>query len=90
MARIRQRDRALEQFLAERNLKITTWTAADLDVDEAQLGLGGSPTQVHKINYVVLEGAESKEVTPTPEGIRGVDRRTGQRIHRGLGANRHD
>ena len=63
---------ALEQFLAERNLKITTWTAADLDVDEAQLGLGGSPTQVHKVNYVVLEAAESKEVTPTPEGIRAL------------------
>jgi len=63
---------ALEQFLAERNLKITTWTAADLNVDEAQLGLGGSPTQVHKVNYVVLEAAESKEVAPTPEGIRGL------------------
>jgi electron transfer flavoprotein beta subunit len=63
---------ALEQFLADRNLKITTWTAADLDVDEAELGLGGSPTQVHKVYYVVLEAAESKEVTPTPEGIRGL------------------
>jgi electron transfer flavoprotein beta subunit len=63
---------ALEQFLAERNLKITTWTAADLNVDEALLGLGGSPTQVHKVNYVVLEAAESKEVAPTPEGIRGL------------------
>jgi len=62
----------LEQFLAERNLKITTWTAADLNVDEALLGLGGSPTQVHKVNYVVLEAAESKEVAPTPEGIRGL------------------
>jgi electron transfer flavoprotein beta subunit len=60
----------LDQFLAERGMKITTWTAADLDVDEAQLGLGGSPTQVHKVNYVVLEAAESKEISPTPEGIR--------------------
>ena len=34
--------------------------------------LGGSPTQVHKVNYVVLEGAESKEITPTPEGIRAL------------------
>jgi electron transfer flavoprotein beta subunit len=61
---------ALEQFLAERNLKINTWSAADLDVDEVQLGLGGSPTQVHKVNYVVLEAAESKEISPTQEGIR--------------------
>lgn len=63
---------ALEEYLAEHNLKITTWTATDLDVDDSQLGLGGSPTQVHKVNYVVLEAAESKEISPTPEGIRGL------------------
>jgi electron transfer flavoprotein beta subunit len=62
----------LDGYLAEHNLKITTWTAADLDVDEGQLGLGGSPTQVHKINYVVLEAAESKEIAPTAEGIRAL------------------
>jgi electron transfer flavoprotein beta subunit len=62
----------LEQFLADRGLKITTWTAADLDIEESQLGLGGSPTQVHKINYVVLEAAESKEVNPTQEGIHAL------------------
>jgi electron transfer flavoprotein beta subunit len=60
----------LDQYLTEHNLKITTWTAADLNVDESQLGLGGSPTQVHKVNYVVLEATESKEISPTPEGIR--------------------
>lgn len=60
---------SLDQYLTEHNLKITTWTAADLKVDEAQLGLGGSPTQVHKVNYVVLEAAESKDIAPTPEGI---------------------
>jgi len=65
-------DAELEQFLTEHNLKITTWTAADLNVDDTQLGLGGSPTQVHKINYVVLEATESKEVSPTPEGIRAL------------------
>ncbi len=62
----------LDLYLSERNLKITTWTAADLNVAEEQLGLGGSPTQVHKVNYVVLEAAESKEVSPTPDGIRAL------------------
>jgi electron transfer flavoprotein beta subunit len=61
---------ALQAYLAERGLIIPVWTAADLPVDEAQLGLAGSPTQVYKINYVVLESTESKEVQPTPEGIR--------------------
>lgn len=63
---------ALDEYLAQRGLKIMVWTAADLNVDEAQLGLGGSPTQVHKVNYVVLEAAESKEVPPTAEGIRAL------------------
>ncbi len=63
---------ALEAFLSERNLKIRVWSAADLNVDEAQLGLAGSPTQVYKINFVVLETTESKEVPPTPEGIQAL------------------
>jgi electron transfer flavoprotein beta subunit len=63
---------ALEVYLAERNLKIQMWSAADLNVDEAQLGLDGSPTQVYKINYVVLETTESKEIPATPEGIQAL------------------
>jgi electron transfer flavoprotein beta subunit len=63
---------ALENHLVEHNLKITVWSAADLNVDEAQLGLGGSPTQVHKINFVVLETTESKDIPATPEGIQAL------------------
>lgn len=63
---------ALEAYLSERDLMIPIWTAADLDVEEAELGLVGSPTQVHKVNYVVLESTESKEIPPTEEGIRDL------------------
>ncbi len=63
---------ALEKFLAERNLKIMVWSAADLNVDEAQLGLAGSPTQVYKISFVVLETTESKDIPATPEGIQAL------------------
>ncbi|MFZ6031653.1 MAG: electron transfer flavoprotein subunit beta/FixA family protein [Chloroflexota bacterium] len=63
---------ALDTYLAERNLKIPVWTAADLDAEDVALGLSGSPTQVYKVNYVVLEGTESKEVAPTPEGIKAL------------------
>ena len=63
---------ALDASLAERGLKITLWSASDLEVDEALLGLPGSPTQVYKVNYVVLETGESKEIQPTPEGIRAL------------------
>ena len=62
----------LENFLIERDLKISVWTAADLLVDETHLGLSGSPTQVHKINFVVLESTESKEIEPTAEGVKAL------------------
>lgn len=63
---------ALQDYLTERGLLIPVWTAADLQVDEALLGLAGSPTQVYKVNYVVLESSESKEVSPTPQDIQAM------------------
>jgi len=63
-------EKALGAYLRERNLEIEVWTAADLPVDEAYIGLAGSPTQVYKVNYVVLETSDSKEIEPTAEGIR--------------------
>jgi electron transfer flavoprotein beta subunit len=57
------------EYLRAKKLNIEVWTAADLDVDESELGLAGSPTQVYKVNYVVLETTDSKNIQPTPEGI---------------------
>ena len=65
-------ERALSEYLTRRKLNIEVWTAADLDVDESGLGLGGSPTQVYKVNYVVLETTDSKEIQPTSEGIQAL------------------
>ena len=65
-------EQALDAYLTEHGLQITLWGAADLDVDPALLGLAGSPTQVYKVNYVVLEAAESKDIPPTAEGIRAL------------------
>ena len=59
----------LDAYLAAHNLKITVWTADDLVVDANRLGLNGSPTQVYKVNYVVLETAESKAISANAEGI---------------------
>ena len=65
-------EEALSKYLAERGLNISVWNAADLNVNETELGLAGSPTQVYKVNYVVLETTESKEISPTPEGIQAL------------------
>ena len=62
-------EEALDAYLSERNQKLPLWTAADLGVDESMIGLGGSPTQVYKVNFVVLESTESKEVPADQEGI---------------------
>jgi electron transfer flavoprotein beta subunit len=65
-------EEALTAFLTERNLVIPVWSAAHIGADESKLGLAGSPTQVYKINFVVLEGTESKEIRPTAEGIKAL------------------
>jgi len=65
-------EEALRRYLEEKGLAITVWSASDLDVDEALLGLSGSPTQVYKVNYVVLESMDSKEVDPSLEGIKAM------------------
>lgn len=67
-----ENEQVFEKYLEERGLKIQVWTAADLTLDEAHIGLAGSPTQVHKVNFVVLEAAESKEVPPTEDGIKAL------------------
>jgi electron transfer flavoprotein beta subunit len=60
---------ALEEYVAARDLEIPVWTADDIGVAAEAIGLAGSPTQVHKVNFVVLESTESKIVPPTSEAI---------------------
>jgi electron transfer flavoprotein beta subunit len=62
-------DDELETYLAARDLTIPVWTADDIGVDAASVGLAGSPTQVHRVNFVVLESTDSRSVAPTPEAI---------------------
>ena len=51
------------------DLEIPVWTADDIGAPAEIIGLAGSPTQVHRIDFVVLESTESKTVQPTPEAI---------------------
>ena len=62
-------EEALDSYLAERGLKIPIWTIADVDADAGKVGLSGSPTKVLKIESVVLETSESKQVSANSEGI---------------------
>jgi electron transfer flavoprotein beta subunit len=65
-------DDALDAYLTRRDLKIPVWTAEDIGATEGSIGLAGSPTQVHKVNFVVLESTESKTISPTAEAIKAM------------------
>ena len=60
---------ALEEYMGAHDLEIPVWTADDIGVSAEAIGLAGSPTQVHKVNFVVLESTESRTVPPTSEAI---------------------
>jgi len=59
----------LDSYLAERGLKITVWSAADVGADYSRVGLAGSPTKVLKVDFVVLESGDNKEVEANEEGL---------------------
>jgi electron transfer flavoprotein beta subunit len=62
-------EEALDQYLDERDLKITVWNGADVGADYSRVGLDGSPTKVLKVSYVVLEGEGSKEFEASRAGL---------------------
>jgi electron transfer flavoprotein beta subunit len=51
------------------NLFIETLTMDDLEVEPERCGLAGSPTKVHKVEYVVLASGEHEVIDPTKEGL---------------------
>ncbi len=53
-------------------LNITEWSVADVDADDAQLGLAGSPTKVKKIENVVFAAKEAKRLTAADSDIDGL------------------
>lgn len=53
-------------------LQIVEWAAADVDPDESQLGLQGSPTKVKKIENVVFAAKESKKLSGSDEEMNSL------------------
>ena len=58
--------------LEEKGLLIKLWDLDLLEPDFNWCGRDGSPTKVHRIQSVVLEAKESKEVAPNSEGVGGM------------------
>jgi len=62
-----------DYYLGLRNercyLTIPEWGASDLEVEDMQLGLSGSPTKVKKIENIVFQAKESKKLTSSDDDI---------------------
>jgi electron transfer flavoprotein beta subunit len=62
----------LDRYLSERGQRIEVWTGSDVGLDYERVGLSGSPTKVLKVDFVVLEGTESKAFDANPEGVKAL------------------
>ena len=63
---------AAERAAATPYLQIVEWVASDVDPDETQLGLQGSPTKVKKIENVVFAAKEAKRLTAADAEIESL------------------
>lgn len=67
--------------LEEKGLLIPTWTVEDIEAEEERCGLKGSPTQVYKVENVVLASPERKRYEPTKADLeRLIDELMGDHI----------
>jgi len=59
----------LATSLANTNLSLKEWGVNNIDCDHEQLGLGGSPTKVKKVDNIAFQSKESKRLEDMDEDI---------------------
>ena len=59
----------MRRVMKYKNAEVETWTCDDIGCDAARCGFAGSPTNVNRIESVVLKGGAFKEIPPTDEGV---------------------
>jgi len=59
----------LSSAITKPYLNIKEWSVADIDCDKEQLGLGGSPTKVKKVDNIVFQAKESRVLDESDENI---------------------
>ena len=67
--KIRKLAKKESKALRKKGLLINQWDLDFLKADLNWCGRDGSPTKVHRIQSVVLEAKESKQVQPTSDGV---------------------
>ena len=58
-----------ELFEQRPYLTLNQWSVADVDGDETQCGLSGSPTKVKTVQNIVFQAKESKTISGSDEDI---------------------
>lgn len=53
-------------------LTLNQWSVADVDGDDAQCGLSGSPTKVKTVQNIVFQAKESKTLTGSDEDMQSL------------------
>ena len=63
-------DEEIKDFVTKRPyLKLTEWNVEDIKADVTWLGLSGSPTKVKKVENVILQSKEAKQLTASDEDL---------------------
>ena len=66
------RSRNVKRVMANKKAEFTTWGAADIDADPAQIGKAGSPTNVKAVKSIVFKAKETKTLTSSDEDINNL------------------
>ncbi|MBI4931207.1 MAG: electron transfer flavoprotein subunit beta/FixA family protein [Bacteroidetes bacterium] len=70
-----KRQESVEDYMSGGNdsyLTIKEWSVNDIECDREQLGIGGSPTKVKKVDNIVFQSKESKRIEDMDEDINGL------------------
>jgi len=62
----------LTSALTKAHLTIKEWSVNDIDADPQELGLGGSPTKVKKVDNIVFQSKESRTLDDFDDDIDGL------------------
>jgi electron transfer flavoprotein beta subunit len=66
------RVRNVKRVWANKNREFTTWGAADIDADPAQIGKAGSPTNVKAVKSIVFKAKENKTLTSSDADVESL------------------
>jgi electron transfer flavoprotein beta subunit len=68
-AEVQKRSEKIIDELKKRGLLLEEWRVEDIKADLSRVGQAGSPTRVKEIEFVVIQGTDTKMVEATEDGL---------------------